>query len=257
MTTSPAETPIVFLHIPKTAGQTIHNALAAMVGARHVSPVRVHTQAQGEAPQMPAGYRLYSGHLDWTEAENLPDPRFAFTVLRDPRERIASFYFFLMKEARALSEAELAEPRHAGKRRLLTHSAEGYFFAGNPGFRQFIRDHYDNFYCSYFATRRMRGQRALQGLSEAEKVRAALANAPLIDRIYSTRDLAALEADIAERYGKRISVTDTFVNAGTHDRAEKRWPKLVALMESDAGVRRLEEFASADLALIEALGLEV
>src|SRR5690606_31646457 len=62
--------PIVFLHIPKTAGQTIHNQLAQMVGAGSVSPIRVQSQAP-KGPQMPAGYGLYSGHIDWTELETL------------------------------------------------------------------------------------------------------------------------------------------------------------------------------------------
>merc|ERR1711969_313057 len=141
-----AQSPIVFLHIPKTAGQTIHNALAAMVGGRHVSPIRTHTQAPGDAPQMPAGYALYSGHIDWTELETLPGGRFTFTVLRDPRERIASFYFFLLKEAEALDRDALERPQNYGKKLILQRSADDYFFGGPAGFNAFILDHYDNFY---------------------------------------------------------------------------------------------------------------
>lgn len=261
LTMTPAQmartAPIVFLHIPKTAGQTIHSELGRVVGEPQVSPIRVHTQAPGAAPQMPAGYGLYSGHLDWTELETLPEGRFVFTVLRDPYERIASFYFFLMKEARAMSEDELNAPTNAGKKRLLQQSAEDYFFGGNPAFRQFIRDHYDNFYCSYFATRRMRGHKAIQALPVAGRVAAALENRPLIDRIYSTLDLAALERDIAARYGAAISVNDTYVNRGMIEQGEARWPKLIERFGSDAAARRLEEFVLADLELVDALGLKV
>lgn len=251
------EAPIVFLHIPKTAGQTIHHALAGVVGARNVSPIRTHTQAGEGEPQMPAGYALYSGHIDWTELETLPQGRFTFTVLRDPRERIASFYFFLLKEAEALTEEQLAQPHNAGKRRILRETAEDYFFGGDPGFNTFIRDHYDNFYCSYFATRKMRGRRELAGMDVEARVGAALANRGLIDRIYSVRDLAPLEADIAGRYGVEISVTDTFVNASGLSRSEKRWPKLIERLGSDVAARRLSRFATADMALVEALGIEV
>ena len=255
--TTDSSAPIVFLHIPKTAGQTIHNALCGVVGETAVSPIRVHTQAQGDAPQMPAGYALYSGHIDWTELDTLPETRFVFTVLRDPCERIASFYFFLMKEAQALSEEELEAPHNAGKKRLLRCSAEDYFFGGNPGFKQFIRDHYDNFYCSYFATRKMRGHRRIQQMETARKVAAARKNLHLIDRIYSTLDLAALETDIAARYGAEISVTKTYVNQGMIERSEARWPKLLDRLGSDAAVRRLEEFVTADIELIETLDLKV
>jgi hypothetical protein len=250
--------PIVFLHIPKTAGQTVHSALSTVVGADRVSPVRVHTQAQGEAPQMPAGYGLYSGHLDWLELETLPEDRFVFTVLRDPYERLASFYFFLLKQAQALTPQELELNQNTGKRILLQSSAEDYFFNGPPPFQQFIRDHYDNFYCSYLATRKMRAQKELRDLDLQGKVQAALKNAPLIDRIYSTRDLGALERDIAERYGAQISVQDTYINKGDDvDGEALRWPRLLTRFESDAAIRRLEAFVEADMELIDTLGITV
>lgn len=249
--------PIVFLHIPKTAGQTIHHALAGLVGASHVSPIRTHTQAGPGESQMPPGYALYSGHIDWTELETLPAGRFTFTVLRDPRERIASFYFFLLKEARALSAEALSQPQHAGKKRILERSAADYFFSDDTAFNAFIRDHYDNFYCSYLATRKMRGRRELVGMDARARVAAALENRRLIDRIYSVRRLDRFELDIAERYGAQVSVTGTFVNAGDMERGERRWPKLIERLGSDVAARRLGRFVTEDLALVEALGVEV
>jgi hypothetical protein len=249
--------PIVFLHIPKTAGQTIHNALAQRVGADHVSPVRVNAQAAGDGLRMPPGFSLYSGHIDWTELETLPEQRFVFTVLRDPRERIASFYFYLLKEAEAMSAEDLARKENTGKRAILTRPAEEYFFGGAPAFRRFVRDHYHNFYCGYLATRTMRGWKQMRELSMAEKVAAALQNAPLIDRFYSTLDLGALETDIAARYGWQISVVDTFVNKGNIDRSERRWPRLLEKMETDKAARKLDRFVAADLELIDRLGVTV
>ena len=82
--------PIVFLHIPKTAGQTIHFALAEMVGARNVSPIRVNGQAVDHCT-LPPGYLLHSGHIDWTNLDSVEGNPFVFTVLRDPAERIGSF----------------------------------------------------------------------------------------------------------------------------------------------------------------------
>ncbi len=249
--------PIVFLHIPKTAGQSVHNALAGMVGPSRVSPVRVHGQAKNGAPQMPPGYGLYSGHLNWEEGQMPSDPGYVFTVLRDPRERIASFYFYMLKKAQALDPADLEKPEHLPKRALATWSTEDYFFGGPPRLRRFIRDHYDNFYCSYFATRRIRGGGALDGMAAAERVAAAQANLPLIDRVHSILDLGTLEEEIADRYGARISVVESYVNTGQHRRDEARWPKLAARIGSDAALRRLEGYAEADAALIDALGLKV
>jgi hypothetical protein len=236
--------PIVFLHIPKTAGQTIHNQLAQMVGAKSVSPIRVQSQAP-KGPQMPTGYALYSGHIDWVEIETLDDP-FVFTVLREPTERIASFYFYLLSEARKLNASELALPGNAGKARILEMSAEDYFFGGTPAWQTFVRDHYDNFYCSYFATRLMRGGATARALAPDDLLKQALEGLATIDRVYHTDHLEVLEQDIEKMFGTTIKVSGNYVNAGEHDRSEPRWPKLAALLDSDDAIRRLEDFAAND-----------
>lgn len=247
--------PIVFLHIPKTAGQTIHSELARMVGAGAVSPVRIHSQAPGGDGQFPPGYRLYSGHIDWDRLEALPEDRFVFTVLRDPRERLASFYFYLLKEARALPAQALSAPERRGMAEILTRPAAQYFFGGNAGWRRFIRDHYDNFYTRYFATRQMRGW---GGVGAAERsppalLRRALDNLALVDRVYTTGSLGALEADIAARFGARITVAGQYRNAGTLPQGTARWPRLMALLDDPMDRARLRRFCATDDALLEAL----
>lgn len=247
--------PTVFLHIPKTAGQTIHNAMSAMFGAARTSPVRVHSQAGDGAAQLPPGYAFYSGHIDWTALESLPSPRFVFTVLRDPRERIASFYLYLEAEARKLDHAALQRPENLGKRRILDCSADDYFLGGDPAWQRFIRDHYDNFYTGYFATRRFRGHGGLDELDDATLWRRVAANMRLVDRVYDTAGLHQLETDIAQAYGQRIRVTDRFDNTGTAPRHRPRWPDLIARFESDAAARSLESFVARDLELMDRLGL--
>lgn len=248
-------TTLVFLHIPKTAGQTVHNALVPAVGGpAHVSPIRVHSQAP-KGSQMPAGFNLYSGHIDWTELETLPEDRFVFTVLRDPRERIASFFLYLYKEAQALTPAELALPQNTGKRRVLEDSADAYFMVTTPGWQRFIKDHYDNFYCTYFATRLIRGSAQVEKLSQEDLLVRAQAGLDLIDGVYSTADLGRLETDIEARLGQKISVTETYHNAGAIPRSEPRWPKLMALIERDETRARLESFVQADDILMQRLGM--
>ena len=245
---APAETmrPVVFLHIPKTAGQTIHNALVAAVGGpAHVSPIRTHTQAD-TSDQFPPGFRLYSGHLDWVALESVSPNPFVFTVLRDPRERIASFYFYLEAEARGLSPAALARPENAGKRRLLEVSADDYFFGGDPAWQGFVRDHYENFYCTYFATRRMRGSREVAGQPPAAVIEAALRGIGLIDQVHFTDDLARLETALAAVVRRPLSISGSFHNTGKLARSEARWPHLLARLEKDANRTALEQFAARD-----------
>lgn len=245
--------PIVFLHIPKTAGQTIHNELARMVGKRAVSPIRVHSQVGPGEPQMPAGYGLYSGHLDWTEIDTLPEDKFIFTVLRDPGERIASFYFYLLKEAQRLTEDELALPHNTGKKKIRNMSADDYFFGGDGAWQTFIHDHYNNFYCTYFATRKMRGYPEVRDLPHDELIARAQKGLKAVDRVYSTSDLVALEQDIDKIFGKKIRVAGNYHNTGGHDQGELRWPKLLERFESDDSVLRLEQFVTEDELLMDSL----
>ena len=242
--------PIVFLHIPKTAGQTVHHELVRVVGGEgHVSPIRVHSQA-GSAPQMPAGYRLYSGHIDWTELENLPVERFVFTVLRDPRERLASFYLYLREKAERLSATQLDGPEHLGLRRARDWSADEYFFGGDAAWQRFILDHYDNFYTAYFSTRRIRGRHDISGLDPALVRRRALAGLAVLDAVYDTTSLRRLEDDIEMRYGKKIRVAGNFKNASALGRLESRWDRLASLFERPESIDRLEAYVTADEALL-------
>lgn len=247
--------PIVFLHIPKTAGQAIHHELTRCVGKRNVSPIRVHSAVPNGTTNLPQGYLLHSGHIDWLDIDTLPPDRFVFSVLRDPLERIASFYFYILKEAKALSPQELASPQQTGKRISLTQSVDDYFFGGDRGWQRFILDHYDNFYCSYFATQMMRGRHKLLGLPAEEQIAQAAAGARGINAIYHIDNLAALEADALRELGLTIHIAGNYANAGPHKRSERRWPKLVERFERDDSVARIEAFASRDYALMRQLGL--
>lgn len=249
-------TPIVFLHIPKTAGQTIHHELQRVVGSDHVSPIRSRAQVKAGEAQMPPGYDLYSGHLDWTELESLPEDRFVFTVLRSPFERIASFYFYILKRAKSMSAADLAKSKRVGMQTVGTVSAPEYFFGGDAKWSNYIQQHYDNFYTRYFATRMIRGK-LQSGETVADALPRALRNLEMVNRVYSTKNLSALEADIAERYRAQINLTSTFVNVGSHDRSQERWPMLLDLMDTDEQREKLTRLATTDLKLIEAIGLQV
>jgi hypothetical protein len=239
------DAPIVFLHIPKTAGQTVHNGLSRMVKARRVSPVRVHTQAPAQ-DQFPPGYSLYSGHLDWTALDRLPAARFVFTVLRDPGERIASFYYYLQREAAALDAAGLNLPQNIGLKRALDLAPDDYFFGGDDAWQTFIRSHYDNFYCTYFATRRMLGWGTTQNWRQAQLLAQAQAGLRGLNGVYSTHDMAAMEADFQLRLGVCLTLAGRFDNTSGEAPNTLRWPRLLASFASDRAVSRMQHFVSLD-----------
>jgi len=246
---------IIFLHIPKTAGQTVHSELARVIGENQTSPIRVHTQAPANG-QFPPGYSLYSGHLDWVDLGQFNADRFAFTILRDPFERIASFYFYLLEKSQGLDVDAMNAPANAGLKKINENAADDYFFGGDAGWQQFIRDHYDNFYCSYFVTHKIRGAAQIADIPTNTLIPLAQKGAAQLDRIYSIEGLAALEQDIAALTGQQISIVEKRINPGPKLHGTKRWPQLLERIECDANKQKLADFAAHDVKLMQQLRIQ-
>lgn len=245
--------PIVFLHIPKTAGQTVHNVLARAVHPRRVSPIRVHTQAYDPETQYPPGYSLYSGHLDWCAINHLPQARFVFTVLRDPKERVASFYFYLQRKAAGMDRASLNLPQNIGLKCARDLSPDDYFFGGDEDWQVFIRSHYDNFYCTYFATRRMLGWGETLDFTSAQLLKRARRGLASLDQIYATTKMLAMEQDLNTRFGTRLRLAGRYDNTSGEPTDTLRWPRLLAGFDSDAASRRMQDLVARDLTLTDGL----
>lgn len=247
---------IVFPHIPKTAGQTVVRELLRILPRESFSTVKTHADAPPDA-QMPAGYRLYAGHIDWVDLETLPEDRFAFTILRNPRERIASFYFYLLREADKLSAEELATKERTNMRMISTRSADDYFFGGDKAWQHFIQDHYNNFYCNYIITRRIRGWKEVSTLDATTLVNHAVEGASALQKIYTHNSFDALEADIHDVLGTKIRMQGNYFNAGPQAETAQRWNELLEQFEHAESAARLEQFVAADFALMKRLNLHI
>ena len=130
-----------------------------------------------------------------------PFPKFVFTILREPTERILSFYFFLREDAKKLTEEQLNQPWNQGKKAALKWSCDEYFSSSKPEFRAFINNHYNNFYAYYFAGDKFRGYQDLSSkhakFSEERVVDQALKNLSALDGVYAVDDLSILERDLS------------------------------------------------------------
>ena len=82
---------ILFDHVPKTGGMTIHEVLKRKLGDAVCSPIlnTSFSSALGEFER----YDCVSGHIQYHPMSSL-DGLWAFTVLRHPVERILSQYYF-------------------------------------------------------------------------------------------------------------------------------------------------------------------
>jgi hypothetical protein len=242
---------IAFLHIPKTAGQSVHNSLIGLFLDGEVCPARTNKDLYKYSVSDLSKYNLFSGHLDWSILKLCGQFDYVFTVLRDPLARILSYYFYLRKEA----ERKLADglPIAQGLQSVINLTPEEYFTAGRPEIRKFIDNHYNNFYSYYFASGCYDGYSQLAMKyppGSVELINYALSGLNCLDGVYTLSTLDKLERDIASLAGRPIKpILELNVNRETHpskreemlDSLANRWdwqPVLNNLIISDEYIYR-------------------
>lgn len=246
-------TKVVFLHIPKTAGQSVHEALVGAFGADAICPARVNEQLYAYDIAQLHGWRVFSGHLDWSRLDCLRGPRFVFTVLREPRDRILSFYFYLREQASKLTPEELEKPERQGMKAVLAMKPAEYFLGGPPHLRKFLDDHYDNFYTYFFAGRHYTARGPLKqlvkrGVLDEERLLAmAQGNLAQLDAVYTMDQVPQLLDRIAEISGSQLKPADAYrINITQSVAAEKRLERLRALGAGPRVFECLDRWCSLD-----------
>lgn len=94
---------LIFLHIPKAAGSTLHRIIARQYASDSICSIdglRVH-ESIAEFKQLPEAKRseikVLKGHMRFGLHEYLPQPSTYITILRDPVERIISHYYYVRR----------------------------------------------------------------------------------------------------------------------------------------------------------------
>ncbi|MEE2923014.1 MAG: sulfotransferase family 2 domain-containing protein [Pseudomonadota bacterium] len=94
--------PIVFLHIPKCAGTSIAAAITEALGADkcyEYGKTEPYKRFESSAFSLDKN-RFIAGHLTISQIELIRGPKKIFTVVRDPVERVLSWYEFLRRNKR-------------------------------------------------------------------------------------------------------------------------------------------------------------
>lgn len=194
---------IAFLHIPKTAGQSIHHSLTDLYPADKICPARTNEALYKLTIEQLKSYDLFSGHLDWSIIKQTGSFNYVFTVLRDPLDRILSFYFYLRKEAVRLHNA--GHPIGAGMKAAMNLSPEEYFVGTSHNLRSFLDNHYNNFYSYFFASGGYSGFSQLSKLfppGSDNLADYAMLGISSIHAVYTLPTLPRLESDMQRLTGK-------------------------------------------------------
>ena len=84
---------LVFLHIEKCAGTTLHAMLAPHFPGARICPERQDQLGDWTVNEL-ARYSLFSGHFDLACCRSIPGPLRLLTMLREPQARLLSLYYF-------------------------------------------------------------------------------------------------------------------------------------------------------------------
>lgn len=101
---------LVFLHIPKSAGLTFDAMLRAHFSPDEACPERTANLAFWPQEQL-ARYRYFSGHETFRNIMRIPGEKQIVTFLREPVDRLVSFYAYLRSHSWSAIDSGNLHPR--------------------------------------------------------------------------------------------------------------------------------------------------
>lgn len=256
-----SEPKVIFLHIPKTAGQSVHELLLANFDSELVCPARVNEQLKALSDEELNRYQVFSGHFDWNAFDGLRGERFVFTILRDPIQRLLSFYFYLREQAEYFASRGQLGADKAGLKAAYELTPWDYFVDPELPLRGFIDNHYDNFYTYYFAGRSYSARTQLRQLlgpgrifrDEKDLVRLARGNLAELDAVLPLERCFDVAEMLSAAVGRPIMVAErVHLNVGKTT-PESRWAALEALGAGEEVFSHLRAFCEWDNLLLRDL----
>lgn len=107
---------VIFIHIPKAAGTTFYQVLNHQYKTQHIFYFKEGTSKQATIDlfrQLPTEKKAYlrciRGHIPFGLHQWLPQPATYLTILRNPVERVVSYYYFVRNTPRHLFHKEVIE----------------------------------------------------------------------------------------------------------------------------------------------------
>lgn len=98
-----SEQKLVFLHLQKTGGTSLHFHFCDNFPEQEIYPQRFSGLHQFSVDEL-GKWRLFSGHFNTDEIKRIPGRIFLVTVLRDPIDRLLSLYYHWKRHSYAFIE---------------------------------------------------------------------------------------------------------------------------------------------------------
>jgi hypothetical protein len=213
------EQKLVFLHIPKSGGTTLHNLLLPHFPQEAVCPERFNELRHFAAGQL-ARYRYFSGHFDLPSVKLIPGRKKIITMLREPVARLISMYYF-----QRAHRIEVIECNNLELARLANKYAMADFFRAEE-----VRSH--------FAINNAM-TRVLTQCIEGNRWEAAASSN--IDDEPDLEELKALDAfGIMERYDESVALIFPSIGLPVPEKIEKK-QVLDIIVEQEPGLRKIDK----------------
>lgn len=238
---------VVFLHLMKCAGTSIHQALHSMFDDDDFYAERFHLGVtRGEPAEDLSPYRVFSGHFDSLDLPHFPEGSLKFTSLRDPVERALSHFNFWQSHDRDY----LASAGLRGMLSATEMTALEFFNSDSPDFR----NNFDNYYVRSFSGSRRDG-RSLVNRPE-EHLQIAIDTLSGFDHIGRTDEVDSTIDWVARQFGfdpalvtrERLNQLNSWEDNPLLHRVEPT-PRTPELLEA------IEKHAALDRRLMAAVGL--
>ncbi len=239
---------LAFVHLPKTAGQSVHQFLIDRFGKDNICSARVQQQLANIQVAELQQKTVFSGHFDLSLIDMLPGRVFSFTVLRDPMDRLLSFYFYLNAKSQDMTEQQLSQPEHSGLHAARYLSPDEYFCHAEPGMRAFLDDHYDNFYMYFFAGGHYNARRQLHTTPKRDVINRAMKRILSINAVYTLDTWVNLDKDLNANFDLADSEAKEYrMNVGSvSNDPSVRQSKLKEMGATSKTFQRLEEMVEYD-----------
>lgn len=174
---------VALMHLPKTGGTTLHDLLLPNFQKDAVCPERFNNFDRFSDEDLNS-YKFFSAHMDFRNLSRVSSSSYTITLLRDPKQRILSLYYFWKAQTRDhIDRHDMIGPRRAKDMPLRE------FLEDLP---DFLRKDFDNVYVRNLIGPLWTGRGGALMLQGDDALRIAMRNLLKIDEVGFTTEISDL-----------------------------------------------------------------